>query len=86
MPNSRMIRVSSKGQIVLPKSLREKAGISDGDFIYIEEVDGILLIEKPAPSKLAALTQRLRKEASERRFTRRDLEAAISETKTQSSR
>lgn len=85
MPNSRMIRVSSKGQIVLPKSLREKAGIADGDFIYIEEVDGILLIEKPAPSKLAELTQKLRKEASERRFTRRDLKAAISEIRDQRS-
>jgi antitoxin PrlF len=85
MQNSRMIKVSSKGQIVLPKSMREKAGISDGDFICIEEVDGILLIEKPAPSKLSAITEQLRKEASEKRFTRQDLEAAISEIRTQTS-
>lgn len=83
MPNPRMVRVSSKGQIVLPKTLRERAGIADGDFIYIDEVDGILLIEKPMPSSLAALTQNLRKEASARRFTRRDLEAAISEARVQ---
>lgn len=83
MPNSRMIRVSSKGQIVLPKSLRDKAGIGNGDFIYIEEIDGILLIEKPAPSKLSALTEQLRKEANERSFTRQDLGAAISEIRHQ---
>jgi antitoxin PrlF len=83
MPNSRMIRVSSKGQIVLPKSLREKAGIGDGDFIYIEEIDGILLIEKPAPSRLSELSGRLRKEAAEQNFTKQDLEAAISEIRSQ---
>jgi antitoxin PrlF len=78
-----MIRVSSKGQIVLPKALREKAGIADGDFLYIDEVDGILFIEKPARSRLSEITEQLRKEASKQKFTRKDLEAAISEARTQ---
>jgi antitoxin PrlF len=85
MPNSRMIRVSSKGQIVLPKSLRDKAGIADGDYIFIEEVSGILLIEKPAPSRLSELTERLRKDAADQDFTRQDLENAISEIRTKKS-
>ena len=85
MPDSRMIRVSSKGQIVLPKSLREKAGIGDGDYIVIEEIDGILLIEKPARSRLSMLTGKLRKSAASRGFKRQDLEKAIAETRTQMS-
>lgn len=85
MPNSRMIRVSSKGQIVLPKSLRDKVGIADGDFIYIEEVDGILMIEKPAPSRLSQLTEQLRKDAAGQDFTRQDLENAIGEIRTKKS-
>jgi AbrB family looped-hinge helix DNA binding protein len=76
-----MIRGSSKGQIVLPKSFREKAGIVEGDFIFVEEMDGILLIEKPVPSKLSELTKNLRKEAADRNFTRQDLEHAIRETR-----
>lgn len=83
MPASRMIRVSSKGQIVLPKSLREKAGIVDGDYIVIEEIDGILLIEKPARSGLSMLTEKLRKSAASRGFKRRDLEEAIADIRAQ---
>jgi antitoxin PrlF len=85
MPNARMIRVSSKGQIVLPKSFRERAGIADGDYIFVEEVDGILLIEKPTPSRLSQLASNLRKDAKEQGFTRQDLENAISETRNRKS-
>lgn len=85
MSNPRMIRVSSKGQIVLPKSLRDKVGIVDGDFIYIEEIDGILLIEKPAPSRLSQLTEALRKDAADQDFTRQDLEDAINEIRLKKS-
>ncbi|MHB1455575.1 MAG: AbrB/MazE/SpoVT family DNA-binding domain-containing protein [Armatimonadota bacterium] len=86
MATSRMIRVSSKGQIVLPKSLRDKVGISDGDFIYIDEIDGILVIEKPVASRLSQLTEQLKRDASEQDFTRRDLESAISEIRTKKNR
>lgn len=85
MSNSRMIRVSSKGQIVLPKSFRERAGIADGDYIFVEEVDGILLIEKPAPGRLSQLASNLRKDAKEQGFTRQDLEDAISEIRSRKS-
>lgn len=85
MPASRMIRVSSKGQIVLPKLLREKAGIGDGDYIIIEEIDGILLIEKPARSRLSMLTEKLRKSAASQGFRRQDLEEAIAGIRAQKS-
>jgi AbrB family looped-hinge helix DNA binding protein len=80
-----MIRVSSKGQIVLPKSLREKAGIQDGDFILVEEIDGIILLEKPAPSRLPEITERLRTDAAEQGFSRQDLESAIDEIRAKKS-
>ena len=83
MPNSKMVKVSSKGQIVLPKSFRDKAGIGDGDYILIEEVDGILLIEKPAPSRLSAVSKNLRKDAANQSFSRQDLENAITKTRAQ---
>ncbi|HET6454530.1 MAG TPA: AbrB/MazE/SpoVT family DNA-binding domain-containing protein [Armatimonadota bacterium] len=83
MPSSRMIRVSSKGQIVLPKSLREKVGIDDGDYIIIEEIDGILLIEKPTRSRLSMLTEKLRGRAASQAFKRQDLEEAIAEVRAQ---
>ena len=85
MSNSRTIRVSSKGQIVLPKSLREKAGIHDGDYVFIEEIGGMLLIEKPARSRLSQLTERLRKSAARQSFNRQALEEAIAEVRAQKS-
>lgn len=85
MSGSRMIRVSSKGQIVLPKSFREKVGIDDGDYILIEEIDGLLLIEKPAQSRLSKLTEKLRSEAAERNFGKSELEKAIKEIRVQKS-
>lgn len=85
MPSSRTIRVSSKGQIVLPKSFREKVGITDGDYILIEEVDGILLIEKPALSTLPELTKQLREDAKTQNFGRQDLKNAIAEIRAKKS-
>lgn len=85
MTDTRMICVSSKGQIVLPKSFRDKAGIADGDYICVQEVDGILLIEKPVPSRLSKLVKHLRKDAAEQNFTRENLEDAINEVRAEKS-
>jgi len=49
MSSSKMVRVSSKGQIMLPKSFRDMTGIIDGDYIYIEEISGILLTKNQHP-------------------------------------
>ena len=86
MSSSRMVRVSSKGQIVLPKSFRDRTGISDGDYIFIEEIDGILLIEKPTPSRLSELTEQLREDAAKQGFSRADLQQAISKIRAQQGR
>ncbi len=36
--------VSSKGQVVIPKGLRERLGLKSGDVLDIEEVEGALLL------------------------------------------
>jgi AbrB family looped-hinge helix DNA binding protein len=36
--------VSSKGQVVIPKGLRERLGLRPGDVLDVEEVDGALLL------------------------------------------
>ena len=40
------IKVSDKGQIAIPQSIRESLGIQRGDDLIILEVGGKLLIEK----------------------------------------
>ena len=40
------VRVSEKGQIAIPQSIREVMGIHQGDDLVLFQVDGKLLLEK----------------------------------------
>ncbi len=78
MRRGEVTRVSSKGQIVLPKQYRDNLDIREGDYLSIYEVDdGILLVEKLKQSPLEAIAADLREEAKRRKFTREELESAI---------
>ncbi len=78
----KMIRVSSKGQIVLPKRIREKMGIHEGDYIFVRESpDGLLLLGKQKESPIEPILQRFREAAKAANFTREDLEKAIAEVR-----
>jgi len=41
------VKVGPKGQIVIPKVIREKLGIEPGRYLIIDEKDGKILIERP---------------------------------------
>lgn len=52
MGNGRVARISSKGQVVLPKIHRAFLGLSKGDYIYIKDVGpGVLLLSKIGDNK-----------------------------------
>ena len=40
------IKVSDKGQIAIPNSIRQRLGIQRGDDLILFEIDGKLLLEK----------------------------------------
>ncbi|MCX6343944.1 MAG: AbrB/MazE/SpoVT family DNA-binding domain-containing protein [Armatimonadetes bacterium] len=49
MAADKMIRVSTRGRITLPKWLREKAGINAGDYLLVSKLsDNTLFISKPS--------------------------------------
>jgi AbrB family looped-hinge helix DNA binding protein len=48
-------RLSSKGQVVLPKVLRERHGWKEGTEIEVEEVQGGVLLHFAAPVGTASL-------------------------------
>jgi AbrB family looped-hinge helix DNA binding protein len=78
MATERMLRVSSKGQIVLPKRLREKTGIIEGDYVVAREIGGGVFIIKNQPETwLESITKELRDEVAAEGFTREDLDALI---------
>lgn len=39
-------KVGERGQVTLPKQLREKLGISGGDEVVVHEEDGKIVVEK----------------------------------------
>lgn len=41
------IRVGPKGQVVVPKAIRDRLGIAPGDDVVVEEVDGTVRIRRP---------------------------------------
>ena len=41
-----IVKVSSKGQVVLPKSIREKLHIEKGSFVAVVQSDGAVILKK----------------------------------------
>ncbi len=53
------IKVGPKGQILIPKILRDRYGLREGDLILIEpEESGVLVKGKPSPEETEAQIQR----------------------------
>ena len=44
-------KVGAKGQVVVPKRIRERLGIQPGDEVTVEEGDGFVAIHKVGPSE-----------------------------------
>ena len=50
-----LARLSSKGQLVIPKAVRQALGLRPGTQFYIRLMEGKILLEPVAPSPIAAL-------------------------------
>lgn len=73
-----MVRVSSKGQIVLPKRLRESAGIDEGDYLAVAELsDGVFILGKSRSDLFDAIAEPFRREAEEQGLTPEQIMDAI---------
>jgi len=42
-------RLTSKGQITLPKKVRDRMGIAEGEDVYFTEEDGVFHLRKAVP-------------------------------------
>lgn len=50
------VRVGPKGQVVVPKAIRERVGIHPGDEVVVLEADGEVRIRRPrTPDQLLGL-------------------------------
>ena len=77
-------RMSSKGQIVVPKSLREELGLDIGElFAMFGDEDTIILkrIDMPSKKDFDEILAWGEKYSKEKGITKKDLEKAIAEAR-----
>ena len=83
-----IITVSSKGQIVIPKDIRNEMGIEKKDkFILVHDKDSILLKrinEQDFKKKMRKLMDRTAVEFKKRGITRKDIEKEIAAVRRKS--
>jgi len=73
-------KMSSRGQVVIPESVRSEMGLKPGSkFIVLWQDDVVMLkvIAPPSMEEFAALHKRLRQQASKSGLKRKDIAKAI---------
>ena len=82
MPVSKRVRLSSKGQMVIPQGMRQSLGLHTGDELVLHVLsDRILLAEVVEPSPLQPLLTRLEAEARRGKLTPGRVEQALAESR-----
>lgn len=66
-------RLTSKGQITIPKAVRERLSLAEGDKVAFIEKDGNIVITKSSISALSKFLDSMAKEVRERGVSEEDL-------------
>jgi len=77
-------RMSSKGQVVIPETIRKRLKLEEGSqFVVVGDADVIILkaIAPPDLGKFDALIQQARKQAKAAGLKRKDIESAIAKAR-----
>jgi len=72
-------KVSSKGQVVIPKAVREKMGIVEGEKILVYATGNIIILRRVRENEnvLSTMSASIRKRIIERGVRPEDVEEAI---------
>ncbi|GAB3808095.1 AbrB/MazE/SpoVT family DNA-binding domain-containing protein [Virgibacillus kimchii] len=70
-------RISSKGQVTVPKSIREKLKLDEGDRVAFIEDNGKIVITKASILALRELQKDIGQEADKQGITEQDLQLEL---------
>lgn len=73
-------RMSSKGQVVIPESIRKQLNLQEGaQFVVVGDADVVILkvVMQPDMGEFDALIQQARKQAKKAGLTQKDVESAV---------
>jgi AbrB family looped-hinge helix DNA binding protein len=75
-----VVKVTSKGQLTLPVGIRGDLNIGEGDYLYVTEAGGLILMKRIGvdPKEILNAFQRAAKEVG---LTKKELNLAIREIK-----
>lgn len=77
-----VVRLSSKGQFVLPKKIREEMNLNPGDFLILKkDKNGSWKMEKGEVLAFKELSRKLQKEAEKIGYTEEELEKDVEEAR-----
>lgn len=71
-----VVKVTSKGQITLPISIRKAIGISDDSYLLVEQIGDYVLMKK-AEVRMKEINRILGSEAKKKGITRKELLRAL---------
>jgi len=80
-------KMSSRGQVVIPETIRNEMGLKPGaKFVVVSQGDAVMLkrIATPSVEEFAALHKRLRRKARAAGLTRKDIAKAIAKVRRHS--
>lgn len=75
-----VVRVSSKGQVVIPKRVREKMGIKEGEYLLLVQ-EGDIIVMKKLDVNLEAVFREGETLAKKQGITVEDVKRAIKEVR-----
>ena len=71
--NMEVARITSKGQITIPKAIRERLNLAEGDKVAFIEKDGHIVITKSSVIALREFLDSMSKEAQAKGITEEEL-------------
>ena len=77
-------RMSSKGQVVIPETIREKLGLKPGTQFVVLADDGVVILKEITPPSMAQFDDLIadaRRTAHQAGLRKSDIRAAISEVR-----
>ena len=77
---TQVIKVTSKGQVTIPSSIRAKLGIEKDSYIAVDTIGDFIVMKKVA-LQLTEISNILGKEAKEKGITKKQIDKAILEAR-----
>lgn len=88
MPSVETTRVSTRGQVVIPQSIRERVGLEPGEFLVVHGEGDTIVLKRVAVPDIEEMEQLLawgEQFAEEEGITREEVEQAIADLRDASS-